>query len=386
VDTREVISELAAIERRAAGSDAERRAARALAQRLRRAGRRGTRVETVWVRPHWPAIHALVCVAAIAGSVVSVDHEVLGLALSGGAFVALVADLAGLHLLRRLTFERATQNVVSPDPQGGDKPVRLVLTAAVDAPRGGLHRRVPSAHRWLAGALVVLAACCALRLALDDVPTALSVVQLLATVGLIGIGGLFLDAAASPVARTGANADASAAAAVLAIVAALSRRPPRVLAVEAVLAGAGHAHALGMRRWLRAQRRAGVRAEQICVLHVAACGAGTPVWWTHEGLVLPLRYSGQLLGLAQDVAEGEPRLRARPVRSAGMSGARAARAWRWPALAIGALDEDDTMPPADAQADDDAVAATVEFALALVATLDRDLLERGVANAPPAGG
>ncbi|HEX6388436.1 MAG TPA: hypothetical protein VFZ89_03290 [Solirubrobacteraceae bacterium] len=379
MDTRDVIAELSAIERRAAGSDAERRASRAVAQRLRRSGRRGTRVETVWVRPHWPVVHALICGVAIAGSVLSVDHEVVGLALAGGALVALVADLAGIHVLRLLTFERATQNVVSPDPRGEAKPVRLVLTAAVDAPRGGLHRRVPGLHRVLVAALLVLTACCALRLALEDVPDALGAVQLLPTVVLIGVAGLFLDAAAAPVAAT---ADASAVAAVLAVVAALDRRPPRALAVEAVLAGAGHAHALGMRRWVREQRRAGVRAEEVCVIDLAACGAGTPVWWTHDGLVLPLRYSAQLRGLAEGVARSESRLRARPVRGSGMSGARAARARGWPALAIGALGAGND----DSEPDPEAVAATVEFALALIAALDRDLLERDVAFPPPGGG
>jgi len=402
----EVVSELAAIERRAAGSDAERRAARALTLRLRRAGRRGTRAQTFWIRPHAAPVHALVCVVAVAGSVLSVDHETAGLALTAGALAALVADLAGVHVLRRLTFERATQNVVSPDPRGEDKPVRLVLTAAVDAPRAGLGERgalaragarlrralrgrLPGIHGFTVAALVALVACCVARVALEDVPRAIGLVQLAPTVVLICMLALFLDSAASQAPRAGANAGASAAAAVLALTAALDRRPPRRVAVDVVLAGAGYAGALGMRRWVAEQRRAGLRAEQVCVLHIGACGAGTPVWWTHEGPVLGLRYTAQLLDLARGVAAQEPALGARPVRGHAMTGARRARARRWPALAIGALDADGVVPHYGTDADSAetidtaAITATVAFTLALVAALDRDLADRdAVENAP----
>ncbi len=145
--------------------------------------------------------------------------------------MAFVADLAGVHLLRRLTFERATQNVVSPDPRGEDKRVRLILTAAIDAPRAGIGERgalariaarlrralggrLPSIHGFLVAALVALVACCAARLALDDVPRALGLVQLLPTVVVICALALLLDSAASQASRAGANAGASGAAAV----------------------------------------------------------------------------------------------------------------------------------------------------------------------------
>ncbi len=361
MDTREVIAELTAIERRVAGSNAERRAARALAQRLRRAGRRSTRLQTVWVRPHWPVVHALICAVAVAGSVLSVDHDVAGLALSAGALAALVLDLAGVQVLRRLTFERATQNVVSLDPER--RPVRLVLTAATDAPPA--QRRWP-VHGALVLALVALAACCAVRVAIDDPPSALGIVQLIPTVVLIVVIGLLLDRAAAPTVPD----DGSAPAAVLAMLEALQRRPPRMLAVDVVFAGAGHAHAMGMRRWVAQQAREGVRGEQICVLHLAPCEYDTAVWWTHQGLVLPRRFSAQLRALAETVARAEPSLGARPIADADSSGALAARARRWPAIAISAPDSD----------------AAAAFGLALVAALDRDLLDRGVVNASTGGG
>jgi hypothetical protein len=398
METREVIEALAAIERRAAGSDAERRAARMLALALRRGGRRATRVHTFWVRPAWAPLHALLCAVAIAGSVVSVNDAVVGLCLAGGALLALAGDLSGrVTLLRRLTFERATQNVVAPDPRGHEHAkVRLVLTAAIDAPRAGLaergaaariaararralHGHLPGMHGVAAGAMALLVACCAIRVGIADPPGALGAVQLLPTVVLILLLAMFLDHAAAPPARAGANADASATAAVLALAAALDRRPPANLAVDVVLAGAGHAQALGMRRWVRNARREGLRAEQVCVLHVAACGAGDPVWWTHDGLVLALRYHTRMLALAELVAGGEQALGAHPVRSHGTSGARAARARRWPALAVGALTRDDVVPHLGSDADSveqvdlAAVDRTIAFTLALIAALDRDL-------------
>lgn len=405
MDTRELIEAIAAVQRRGAGSDAERRAARMLALHLRRGGRRGTRVQTFWIRPSWAPVHALLLAAGVAGSVLSVDHPVLGLALAAGALVLVALDLSGrFRPLRRLTFERATQNVVSPDPRGEalDVPVRLVLTAAVDAPRGGigalprlgararraLRGHLPGPHGFAVGALALLVLCAAVRVAADDVPGALGAVQLVPTVVLIGVLALFLDAATAEPARAGANADASAAAAVCAVAAALDRRPPRNLAVDVVLAGAGHAHALGMRRWVRRAAREGLRAEEVAVVHVGACGAGRPVWWTRDGLVLPLAYHPRLLELAAGVARDERGLGARPVQTRGTSGARAARAMRWPAIAVGALDADDTVPRLGSDddtpelVDDAAMEATIAFLLALVAALDRDLGSAPVAVDP----
>jgi hypothetical protein len=400
MDPMDLVRRLAAIHHRGAGSDAERRAARLLATELRAAGRRGTRTVALWVRPAWATTAALICALAVAGSVVSVGTPVVGVALAGAALVLFAADVSGVApVLRRLTFERATQDVVSPDPRADLTPkVHLILTANVDAPAAGLAERGalaragnriraalrgywPGLHGWTARALVVLAACCAARVATgeDDVPDWLGVVQLVPTVVLLAALGLFLDQATAEAPREGAGADASAAAVVLAAAARLDRRPPRHLAVDVVLAGAGAPHALGLRRWIRARRRGGVKAEEVAVVHVAACGTGRPAWWTRDGLVVPLRFHPRLVALAEGVARAERHLQARAHESRGMSGARAARGAGWPAIALGALDADGTVPlrgsdedTADA-VDPQAVQATLAFVLALVAALDADL-------------
>src|SRR5438067_771420 len=113
MDPLALVEELAAIPGRAAGSDAERRAARLVARTLRATGR-GVRTDTFWIRPAWGLVHALVAAVGVAASLVSVSHPVVGAALAGGALLAALADLTGLApLLRLLTPQRATQNVVA---------------------------------------------------------------------------------------------------------------------------------------------------------------------------------------------------------------------------------------------------------------------------------
>ena len=351
-------------------TDAERRFARALAAGLR-ARRREVRTETVWVRPAWAWPQALCAAAGIVASVLSVDHPVAGVVVAAVALVLAFGDLSGrLALLRRITIARATQDVVSPPPVPCK--VTLVLTAATDRPRRGAIARVG----WLPAAdLAALALVCAFaagRVAgLEG--TAVGAIQLVPTAVLILAVAAFADAA---LARP-APPDPSAVDAVLSVVAALDARPPAALGVEVVLAGAGAPHALGLRAWLAAERRRR-RPEDVVLLHVEPCAAGDPVWWTRDGLGVRLRYHPLLLELCREVAADEAHLRARPVAPWGMTGARAARGAGWPALALGAR------PPAagGGRSGDDAVQATVELVLGLVARLDARLGETAGSPAP----
>ena len=390
MDPLPLATRVAAVERRSAGSDAERRAALVLAGALRgvsRRRRRTTALETFWVRPHRGPVHALLAVVAVAGSVVSVDRPVLGLALCGAALLLLTGDLSGrFTLLRRLTFERATQCVVARDPRQAR--VRLIVTAAYDAPvtstlgrgraarlqarmRRRLRGHLPGPYGVLVVALVALVGCTAARV-LDADGLVLGAVQLVPTVLCLLAVGAALDQATTGVPEYGANADAGAAAVAVALVAALDAEPPAELAVDCVLAGAGGAHALGLRRWIAEQRRAGVRPEDVAVLHVAACGDGTPVVYERDGLVLAARAHPRLLALAR--ATGLAGHAGR-----GSSGARAARAVGWPAVAIGCVDADGVVPrlgddedTAD-RLDPAALEATLAACLALVRALDADL-------------
>ena len=389
----DVLQRLAAIEHRAAGSDAERRGARLLAAELRGLGRRGVRTQTFWTRPSWHGVHALIVAVGVAASVVSVSHARVGLGMAVGAFVVLALDLSGrLMPLRHLTFERATQNVVSLDRRE-DVPVRLVITTSTDVPRailstggrfagftGRLRQRLrghlPSVHGLVMISLLAVIACCGVRAGGTD-DRWLGVLQLFPTVALLLAVGLFADSMTAGTGRQGAAANAGAAAVALALVAELDRKPPRALAVDVVFAGAGDAHAAGMRRWVRAERRARLRPEQVCVLHLAPCGVGPPVWWTREGLVIALRYHPRLIEHCEQVARDESHLGARAHETRTTSGARAARAAGWPAIAIGSLPRSGVTAFGDADSveriDPAALRDVLDLALGMIARLDAEL-------------
>src|SRR3954470_7135999 len=164
-------------------SDAERRAARRYAAALRAAGRRVV-VEPLWVRPAQAWALAACAVAGVAASVVSVDRPVAGLATAVVALVLAAAELGPVPLLRRLTFARATQNVLSA--AGAARPVTLILVAATDRLRAGrLHRAGIPAGPITVAALAVVAACTAARVALDAGGTLLGAAQLVPTAVLV---------------------------------------------------------------------------------------------------------------------------------------------------------------------------------------------------------
>lgn len=355
-------------------TDAERRAARLLARELKRSGRR-SRTETVWVRPQWPTIWLLHAVLGIAGSVVSVDDPIVGTVILGVAAVSALAELSGrARLLSLLLPRRATQNVVSESPDRAA--VRLIVTAAYDAPRAhtafvsslaGLDRALRRRTRgwWphplglLALALPMLAACAGARIAGVESP-ALGAVQLVPTVGCILAVAVLTDLAfARP--HRGANANASAAAVALALVAALDERPPRRLAVDLVLAGAGEAGALGLRAHIRGRRRT-TRAQEVAVLHLEACGAGTPGAARSGGPLVALRFHPQLVRVT-----GASR------RSRRVDGALAARRARWPAIALGCLDESGGTPE---RLEPAALEGALASAREAVARLDAELAGR----------
>src|SRR6476469_3319371 len=95
MDPKPIADELRAIEGRGPCTDAERRAARAIARRLRELGRR-PHTQTVWVRPGNEWALAVASMLGIAGSVASVDHAKTGLWIAvGGLVLFAVAPLLG---------------------------------------------------------------------------------------------------------------------------------------------------------------------------------------------------------------------------------------------------------------------------------------------------
>jgi hypothetical protein len=214
-------------------TDAERRAAVALADALGAAGR-APRLEARWVRPGWPAWQALCAIAGVVGTVVSVDHALAGLIVTGAALLVSVAYERGRLPLGR---GRASQDVVAPATSR--RGVALVVLASVDRPRTALLRRVPAPLLWLQGALALSTALAAARLAGAE-GTLLGAVQLVPAVVLLVATAGFLEAAFAPA----APADPAATNAALALA--------EVPWAEIVLVGAGE---LGLRARLRADRR-----------------------------------------------------------------------------------------------------------------------------------
>lgn len=429
----EIAAQLASFEGRAAGTDAERRAARWLADQLTQSGR-PTQLDTFWCRPNWALAHAWHAALALAGSLVSVSAPRAGIVLLVIALLSTIADsLTGMSLGRRLTPERASQNVVAaaPAPAGptgatgatgatrADPPktktktktktetkTRLILTANYDAGRAGfiyrdeLRRMAASVHRlagplalgwlaWLDIAVIALLAVAAAR-AGGAHGAAISAIQLAPTVALVLTLALLLEQGTSgPSAAAGDNASGTAAA--LWLTRALDASPPQNLTVELVLQGAGDHDQLGLRRYLK-ERRA-VRAADTVVLGINACGAGRPRWWTSDGRLLALRYARPLTDLCRRLATREPHLEARPYAGRGATPAYPARqARRLPATTIGCLDERGLIPrshrPSDtgSQLDERALDATIQFALMFVDTLDAQLatLRRSPASRTPA--
>jgi hypothetical protein len=91
--------------------------------------------------------------------------------------------------------------------------------------------------------------------------------------------------------------------------------------------------------------------------------------WTHAGPLLALRLHPRLVALSDGLAP--------PHRGHGAGGAYRARQARWPAIAVGCLD-DRGLPfgerlREDESADPAAIRATILVALQLIARLDADL-------------
>jgi hypothetical protein len=376
----DVTATLAAFEHRGPGTDAERRAARRLARDLNAEGFRVT-TEPFWCRPNWALAHAWHVALALAGSLVSLSHPAIGAALLATALLSVIADgLTGVSPGRRLTPERASQNLVSRPSAASDgahPPTRLIVTAKYDIPRAGLIyrdglRRIAAALRRLAGPLALgwlawlsIAIAWSLAVAIiratgHDSKHIFGVIQLPPTVALVLALALLLEAAAAGY-RPGASDHGASAAVAIAATSAIAASPPRNVAVELVLQGAGEGQESGMRGYLKAHRRE-LRDRTTIVLGIAASGGGSPRWWRSDGRLIPIRYTGRLNQLAETAAEGE----ASPWRGRGGTPALPARARRLPAIAIGNVDT-------AYQGDENTLDRLQEFALRFVTEIDSAL-------------
>jgi hypothetical protein len=397
----EIAARLEGFRGRVAGSDAERRAANWLAEGLASATREVV-VEPFWCRPNWALAHGWHVALALAGSLVSVASGPVGAGLVVLALVSIFADeLLGVSIGRRLTPERASQNVVALQTNPTRAESTLLIAANYDAGhtgfvyRGGLRRATarlkavvhgltPGWLGWLVLAATWLLVIAVLR-ATGDNSHLIGAIQLLPTVVLLFAFALLIELALSePSPAAGDNGSGVAAA--VDLVRALDIAPPRHLHVEVVLGGAGDGAQLGIRKHLRARRRE-LKARNTVVLGMAACAEGAPRWWTSDGALLPLRFAKPLRQLAADVAADEAYLNAAPHAGRGTSPAFAARRRRLPAMTIGCLDGRDLVPRSHQVADTAAriepaaIENAVQYALILVDAID-SFVGRQTAHVP----
>jgi hypothetical protein len=378
----ETVSGLASFERRGPGTDAERRAARWLAAELQRTGRE-VRAEPFWCRPSWALAHVWHVALAIGASLLAIAAPMAGGALVLVALISLTADaIYGVSLGRRLTPERASQNIVatpSSRPTQTAKPMRLIVTANYDAGRTGVAYRNllragaawfrRTAHGlalgWLgcvAIAIVWLLGTSVARVAGEHGQT-IGAIELPPTVALLIALALLIDTAGADWSPA-AGDNASGVAVAVALAAALDAAPPAGLTVDVVLCGAGEAGGIGLRKYLRAHRRELPAADTV-VLGVAASAVGKPRWWHSDGQLVPLRYAPALRGMCSQIATDEPHLEATPHRGRGATPALRAREARLPAIAIGCLNDRGLVPRSHQAAD-------------TAAAVDADALDRAL--------
>ena len=321
MDPAALAGRLEAIEGRAPGSDAERRAAMLVARTLRDGGRR-PRVKTLWIRPHRNLPRAVLALLGVAATIVAVEQPEIGLALAVAALLGAALEAFGVPTLGLLLARRATQNVVAASAGPREGRVLVVLAASVAAPPGGvlgaaeraLPRFVPGALGWLLVGLAGVIACAAARMAGAE-GSAVGAAQLVPSVLLLALLGAWVDAGLALPHRTPAGGPAAAAA----VAAALDAQPPRALDVEVLIAGSPAAYVR--------ERRHELDPEDVVLIELASA-KGALRYATHAGELVPLRLHPQLTAAAARIPG------ARPFASRGRSAARLARGRRWPAVAL----------------------------------------------------
>ena len=386
------IEAVVAFEGRAPGSDAERRAAGHLADRLEALGR-SAEIEPIQVRPRYELVHLIHVVAAIVGSILLVSIPLVGTILLLAAAVSLFLDLIGsLELARRITPQRASQNVVSRED--GDKPGTLVLVAHYDAGRTGapfgprmteLRARIGHRIRRPIGpfepvlwSVLVLLVCGGLRL-IGVHPTPVVVVQFVATAVLIATVPLIADIAFSGTVA-GANDNASGVVTAMR----LAERYGDDLDhfdLWVLLTGAGEGPLLGMRAWLRANRRS-LNRRSTAFLCIDEVGAGTVRYVTKEGFAVAYAFHPALLDCCRQIEDEDSedrRYGVRAIASHSATDAFMARRAGFPAVSVTCRNALDYVPrhhlPVDVaeNLDVDALDRAYRFCSELIELIDEQV-------------
>lgn len=400
----EIVRELCSFRDRLTGTDAERRAACRLAERLRGLGRQ-VEIEPTYVHPQLGLIYAAHCALGLAGSLVAIELPVLGFGLVLFAATSMYLDLnARFYLLRRLFFRRASQNVVSRGR--ADAPARLVISAHLDAARTGVLFSAASMRalarvagslpfvfspfRLVFWGLALLVPVLGVRAGGVD-SELLSVLQLPSTLILIVFVFAFVEIELSDV-SPGANDNATGVATAISLAEELGVEEPANLDVWIVLTGGEESLMQGMRSFVRAHREQLPRASAY-VLNLDSVGSGEVRFETGEGPAVTYELASRLTALCEAIAESdamrENRFRATPLRHGFATDALPARLAGLAATTITCL-EPGALVPANFHTaadlpdaiDPDALDRAHGFALELIRQLDRYVGLRAPAPAP----
>lgn len=379
---------------RRAASDAERRAAGHVEERLSEMGRE-VEVESIDIYPRWATAYAIYAGVAIVGSLISVKP----LALAGVGFglvllatVFAFGDATGLFRpVRRITGRRASQNVFSPGDEDHDG--QIVLVAHLDSARSGMMfaRGVQERLAVLGGrikrpigpfvpfmaSLLLLLTCCAIRMFAEG--KALTAVQALATIALVvAIVGL-IDTAVSD-AVPGANDNASGVATVLSLAERFGGQLDH-FAVSVLITGGQESFGLGMKAFLK-KHKGDLDSERTVFINVDEVGAGTVRFGQREGMLLPGKTHPQLFQIAEQIAEDdgeEGHFGAKPLSLRTPSDASIARSAGYPAItitcrnAVGYVPHHHQGSDVLDNVDDDALERAHGFVVELIQRLDAEI-------------
>jgi hypothetical protein len=396
----EIIRGLCSFEGRLTGTDAERRAANWLVERLRAQGRRAD-VEPTYVHPQIGLVLAAHAALGFGGSLLAIAEPVAGFAVVLAAAISLYFDLnARFYLLRRLFFRRGSQNVFSPGRRS-DAPARLILVAHYDAARTGYvynersrrrEARIPPGARAILAPPRLLFWSLALLLPILGARAAgldeswLSLIQLLPTLVLLVATFLLVDIQLSDVVP-GANDNASGVAVALSAAEALDADPPHNLDVCVLLTGGNECVMEGMRSFVRRYRKASDR-DSTYFLALELLGRGPNLHYlTAEGLAVTYRHSARLAQLSEAIAtasrEGGGDLGAQPASMPTATDALPATLAGYPALTLRRLAanglpgfEHHTHLDTPDGIEADALSHSERFVIELVRQLDRDVGRR----------
>src|SRR5436190_11214465 len=398
----EVIHELCSFQGRGPGTDAERRAAEALAGRLRGIGRRAD-IEPFFAHPQYALVHLVHAAMGIAGSLLATVQPAAGFALALLAAVSTYLDLnTRFYLVRSLLFRRVSQNVVSPGSRP-DATARLILMAHYDAARTGYIfskaanriRRLPErtllalgpfrVFFWvgLAPLLPILAA----RMAGLDA-TWLNAIQAIPTIVLIIAAFLLIDIALSEIVP-GAYDNASGVAAVLSAADELTTIPPENLDVWVVLTGSEESFCEGSRAFVRSRRKQ-LDSERTFFVNVDSVSYGQTAYEVSQGAVISLNHDPELIELCEALSSagaGD----AKPIRHPLLDDALPPRIRGFRAITLRTTDADGNLAPwyhthddVPERVDSTALHRATDFVVALCRLIDREAGRAAVDVEPPA--